>query len=339
MITTVYEPGTAGDATARALSPSGVSWAAILAGALAAGVLSLLLFMLGIGLGLSSISVWSGKGADGATIGWGAIAWLAVTQLASAAVGGYLAGRLRTKWQGVHTDEVYFRDTAHGFLAWALATIGMVVLAGTVLGSAISGAGKAAASVASGGAQVIGSAAGAAGSVATGAASAAVGAAASGNAKGEGGDLQYWIGSLLRNGGPSEQQKQQAQNDVQQAARKARSAADDAKEVGVIFAHSLQAGKLSDEDADYVAQLVAQHGGMTSEEARQKTQKAFEQVQQQIDQAKQKAQQLQQEAKQAAEAARKATAYSLLWMFVVLLVGAFVGSLSATFGGRQRDNC
>jgi hypothetical protein len=38
-------------------------------------------------------------------------------------MGGYLAGRLRTKWANIHTDEVYFRDTAHGFLAWAVALV------------------------------------------------------------------------------------------------------------------------------------------------------------------------------------------------------------------------
>lgn len=128
MVATTYEAGERLAAQERGFpgrtsGGSGVSWAAIFAGALAAGVLSLLLFLLGIGLGLSSVSVWSGKGADGDTIGWGAIVWLVITQLASAAVGGYLAGRLRTKWQGIHTDEVYFRDTAHGFLSWALATV------------------------------------------------------------------------------------------------------------------------------------------------------------------------------------------------------------------------
>ena len=38
-------------------------------------------------------------------------------------VGGFIAGRLRTKWVGVHEHEVFFRDTAHGFLAWGLATV------------------------------------------------------------------------------------------------------------------------------------------------------------------------------------------------------------------------
>ena len=81
-------------------SVSGVSWAAIFAGAMAAASLSLLLFILGTGLGLSSVSVWTGQGMDAGALGWTAVAWIAFTQLASAGVGGYLAGRLRTRWQG-----------------------------------------------------------------------------------------------------------------------------------------------------------------------------------------------------------------------------------------------
>jgi small-conductance mechanosensitive channel len=85
--------------------------------------LSLILLALGTGLGLSSISLWSNAGASSSTIGMAAILWLILMQIMSSSMGGYLAGRLRTKWANVHTDEVYFRDTAHGFLAWALALV------------------------------------------------------------------------------------------------------------------------------------------------------------------------------------------------------------------------
>ena len=42
-------------------------------------------------------------------------------------------------------------------------------------------------------------------------------------------------------------------------------------------------------------------------------------------------------AKETADEARKASAYAALWIFVSLLIGAFVASLAATLGGRQRD--
>ena len=99
---------------------SAVSWGAIMAGA-AAAALSLILLILGTGLGLSSVSPWSHDGISATTFGVSTIVWLALTQLLASGMGGYLAGRLRTKWVETHTDEVYFRDTAHGFLAWAIA--------------------------------------------------------------------------------------------------------------------------------------------------------------------------------------------------------------------------
>src|ERR1700676_3648054 len=99
---------------------SGVSWAAVVAGAFVAAALSLALLALGTGIGLSAVSPWGGAGASARTIGWSAIGWLVLMQLIACSAGGYLAGRLRTKWVSVHSHEVYFRDTAHGFLAWAV---------------------------------------------------------------------------------------------------------------------------------------------------------------------------------------------------------------------------
>jgi hypothetical protein len=65
----------------------------------------------------------------------GAILWFVVVEIIASALGGYLAGRLRTKWVDLHSDEVYFRDTAHGFLAWAVA---FVITAAFVIFSASS---------------------------------------------------------------------------------------------------------------------------------------------------------------------------------------------------------
>jgi hypothetical protein len=111
---------------------SGVSWAAVIAGAFVAAALSLIMLSLGSGIGLSSVSPWSNTGASATTVGTGAIIWLILMEIISSAMGGYLAGRLRTKWVNIHTDEVFFRDTAHGFLVWAVA----VVLSAGFLGAA-----------------------------------------------------------------------------------------------------------------------------------------------------------------------------------------------------------
>lgn len=111
------------DAGSDEANSSGVSWSAVLAGSFVTAALSLILLALGTGLGFASVSVWSGVGASASTIGTAAILWFILIQIMSASMGGYLAGRLRTKWTGIHTDEVYFRDTAHGFLAWSVALV------------------------------------------------------------------------------------------------------------------------------------------------------------------------------------------------------------------------
>ncbi len=111
---------------------SGVSWAAVAAGAVGAAALALLLIAFGAGLGLSAISPWSDSGVSASTFKTGTGIYLVIVAVMSSAVGGYLAARLRTKWLGVYTHEVFFRDTAHGFLAWAFATL----LSATALSSA-----------------------------------------------------------------------------------------------------------------------------------------------------------------------------------------------------------
>lgn len=129
---------------------SAVSWSAVFAGAAASAVLSLILLILGIGLGLSAVSPWAQSGVSAMTFGISTIIWLGCTQLIASAMGGYLAGRLRTRWDGVHLDEVYFRDTAHGFLAWAVASLMTAVLLTSAITSIVGGGVSVTASAAGG---------------------------------------------------------------------------------------------------------------------------------------------------------------------------------------------
>ena len=101
----------------------GVSWPAVFAGAFTMGALTLLLSVLGAGVGLSAISPWPNDTAQASRVSMGAIIWLILAQLIASSIGGYLAGRLRTKWVSLHTHEIYFRDTAHGFIAWCVALV------------------------------------------------------------------------------------------------------------------------------------------------------------------------------------------------------------------------
>ena len=105
---------------------SAVSWAAVVAGAFVAAALALSLLALGTGIGLSLVSPWSEAGFSFSSVGTAAIIWMILVQIIASAMGGYLAGRMRTKWVAVHVHEVYFRDTAHGFLVWS---VGLVITA------------------------------------------------------------------------------------------------------------------------------------------------------------------------------------------------------------------
>ncbi len=135
-------------------SLSGVCWGAILAGAAGAAALSLILLILGTGLGLSAVSPWAQDGIGVTSFSVSTILWVTGTQLLAAALGGYLAGRLRARWPGVQADEVYFRDTAHGFLAWAVASLASAALLGATIASIVGGGVQAGASVARAGADM-----------------------------------------------------------------------------------------------------------------------------------------------------------------------------------------
>ncbi|CAM8072951.1 hypothetical protein DN614_18765 [Klebsiella michiganensis] len=301
---------------AAANSASAVSWGAIFAGAAAAASLALMLLMLGAGLGLTSISPWENQGLAAGTVGIAAIAWLTFTQIVASGMGGYLAGRLRTKWVDTHTNEIYFRDTAHGFLTWAVALLVSAVLLTTTISSLIGGSAK-----------IVGSVAG-------GATATAVNNAGEGSSMLSKSSMEYFTRSLFRASGSTPAGNSNVSgNDAmamnQPVPPKAESPAQLAEVTG-IFANSIYSGALPQDDLTYVAQLVSQNTGISQQEAEQRVQAVYDKAQANLKEAKDKAQ-------QAADAARKTTSYVTLWSFISLLIGAFVASLCATYGGRQRD--
>jgi len=133
-----------GAATAVDRSTSAVSWAAIAGGAIAAAAISLGLMILGSGLGLATVSPWSDLSDFSAVqLGVTAAIWLVVMQWIASAFGGYLTGRMRTRWVDLQGDEILFRDTAHGFLAWALATLLTAAFMTSAMATIVSGGTKA----------------------------------------------------------------------------------------------------------------------------------------------------------------------------------------------------
>lgn len=282
-------------------SPSAVSWGPIVAGAFAASTLTLILMLLGSGLGLTMVSPWSNEGASVTTFAVSTAIWLIVVQWLSSGAGGYLSGRLRTKWVGIHTDETFFRDTAHGFLVWALATL----LVAAVLGSALSA--------------MVGRGVQAASTVASGAAmGASAGTTATGNTGSEGASnaMSYFVDVLLRPTDPARLSAPGAEGDAAAAAQASR-----------ILIASAAASEVSADDKAYLGQLVAARTGLPQPEATARVDAVLAQVQA----AKVKA-------RQAADEARKASATFALLGALSLIIGAFIASVAAALGGRQRDD-
>jgi len=268
-------------------SDSAVSWGAIIAGAVAAAAITVVLSLLGSGIGLSMASPFSSQGASLTTFAITTAIWLIIVQWASAGFGGYIAGRLRTKWTGVNRDEVFFRDTAHGVLAWALATL---IVAGAV-GSAIS---------ATVGAGVQATATVTAGATAAGAAAAS--SDAGNNA------TSYFVDSLLRPTTPS--------------TAPAGTAADDtAGQVSRILLTSAANGEMSAGDRTYLDQLVASRTGLSEADAKARVDGVLKSV----DDAKVAATQAAETARKTSASVALFGALSLLIGGFVAAVGAALG--------------
>jgi hypothetical protein len=286
---------------------SAVSWGAILAGAAGAASLSLVLAFLGFGLGMSSISPWANGGASAQALGIGSILWITLTQIAAAALGGYLAGRLRTRWLGTHGDEVYFRDTAHGFLAWSIATLATAALFVSAIGGIVSG----------------GAQAGAAALRGVGAAATAVAAEDAG--KSDSGQ-RYLLDSLFRPGPNAAATPPPPSTDDGMQPAGDREGAPALGETARIFANAVRAGSLSADDTRYLGQMIANRTGLTAAEGEARVRTAYAEWEKAIA-----------TTKEAADKARKAAAYAALWLFISLLGGAFFASYFATWGGKRRD--
>jgi hypothetical protein len=250
----------------------------------------LILLLLGSGLGLSVVSPWSSQGVSAGAFAVSAAVWLIVVQWLSSALGGYLTGRLRTKWVNVHDDEVFFRDTAHGFLAWALATLLLVALLGSALSSAVSGGVKTASTVASG---------------------AATSAAASGAGGGSQGSeaVGYFVDALFRPANPAELPRS-PEGLAQATGQDTR-----------ILLSSAASGQVSADDRAYLAQLISTQTGLSQPDAEAR----LNSVLQRIDEAKTKAKQTADTARKGALTTSLVGAMSLVIGAFIAAVAAALG--------------
>jgi hypothetical protein len=279
-------------------SQSAASWPAIIAGAFVAASVSLVLLALGSGLGFASISPWPSHGVSGTTFAVTAAIWLIIMQWVSSAFGGYITGRLRTRWIGTHAHEVFFRDTAHGLLTWAVATVVVAATLATSMFSVIEGGAHALSSGVSGVAQG-----------ATQGLSMSQGAMSQGAGMGQAN--AYGVDKLFRStGSPAGGQV----------------SSDPRMEAGHIVANAWTTGAVTDADRSYLAQMVANRTGLSPADSEKRVDEFVAGTLDTVT-----------KAKAAADTARKAAAQTAIYTALAMLVGAFIASVSAALGGRLRD--
>lgn len=239
---------------------SAVNWGPVFAGAVVALATTLILLALGSGLGFAIASPWPGAGVAASTFAIGAGIWLIVTQWLSSFLGGYVTGRLRTRWTNVHTDEVFFRDTAHGLLAWAVSA---AVISAIALNAASSASGTASSATAT--------------------------------------SASYATDTLLRSAHPG-------------------ASASDGTVRAEIARFLARGDDLSADDKNYVANQVAAQTGLTPQEAQKRLDSAMQSL------------------REAADKARKVSAAISFFTALSMVIGAFIASVAAAYGGRQRDD-
>ena len=264
---------------------SAVSWGAIIGGAFVIASVGLLLMALGAGFGLASVSPWPNSGVTATTFGVMTAIWLIVVQWISSALGGYITGRLRTRWTGLHTDEVHFRDTAHGFLAWAVAAVITAAALASAVSSLVGGAARGATTVA--------------GSAVQGAAQGATQSGAGTDATG------YLVDSLFR------RQQPDANGNSQEVRA----------EASRVLLSGIRSGDVPPADKTYLAQLVAARTGLSQEDA----QKRVDEVIAKAKEAETKIRQAADAARKAATYLSLFTAFSMLIGAFIAAVAAKIG--------------
>jgi hypothetical protein len=279
---------------------SAASWPSIIAGAFVAAATTVILVALGSGIGFASISPWPDRGASVTAFAVTTAIWLIVTQWVSAALGGYIAGRLRTRWIGTHSHEVFFRDTAHGLITWALATILIVAVGANTFKSAAGAAGHAAN-------------AGVTAAMMAGPVNAGSGMSANAATANVGSPITpYEIDKLFRTsnfGG-------------------AALLADARTETAHIAANAFVNGDggISSADRAYLVEQVSARTGASQADAQARVDNFVAAVTQ-----------AQEKLKAEADSARKAAAEASIYLALSLLIGAFIASVAAALGGRIRD--
>jgi hypothetical protein len=291
-------PAPLGSSATATAGASFVEWGSVLAGAFLAAAISFVLLTFGTAIGLSATSPWPNSGASAKVIASIAVFWAMAQQIGAFMAGGYVAGRMRSRWHETG-HEAEFRDGLHGGLVWA---VGVVIGAALFLSTA--------GSVAKTGAEVAGGAA-------------AVAAASTND------PTDAVLDTMLRpttvaqaapsTAGPGPAASAPASPATPRG--RAASAGDDTRpEMSRILASSVANGSMTADNRAYLVQLVSQRAGISQQEAERR-----------VDQAVNAAREAADKARRAAVLTGFVTAASL----VLSLGAAWWASMR---GGHHRDH-
>ena len=219
-----------------------VEWGAVFAGAVLAAALSFVLLTFGTAIGLSAASPWPNSGLSAGVIASLAVFWAIAQQIGSLMAGGYVAGRMRSRWlEPGHEAE--FRDGLHGGLVWAVAVLLSAFLvfatAGLIARTGADVAGKAAASVAS-----------------------------------TGDPMDLVLDTMLRPTSAAAAPPAAGAPATTPRTRPANASDDVRPEISRLLARAVASGSISTENRAYLAQLVAQRSGISQQEAEKRVDEA-----------------------------------------------------------------
>lgn len=287
----------------------GIDWAAILAGAVLAAGIGLVLNAFGAALGLATVSADKGEGSFNLWIIVTAL-WMVVSMILTYMAGGYVAGRMRRREEGLTADEVNVRDGVHGLVVWALGTVVSAWIAISVIGSVAATVGNVAGAAAEGAGNVLAS-----------------GAEAAGQALQDEGENPAvgWIGDRLNR--PSPATVGTADADTAELSRQS----------AAILAEVARTGEISDEDRTYLTAATARVTGIDPAEAEARTEAAITAAQALRAEAESLAATAEAEARAAAETARKNAILTAFLVAAASLASAAAAVAGGVYGGHHRD--
>jgi hypothetical protein len=118
---------------ARTIMINRISWGAVFAGVALSLVTQLILNMLGIGIGLSTLDPATGDSPSAQAFSLGAGIWWTLSGIIAAGLGGFAAGRLAGQPKPASAGW-------HGLTSWAVATLVVAWLLTSAVGSVLGGA-------------------------------------------------------------------------------------------------------------------------------------------------------------------------------------------------------